>query len=145
MSSARNGGRMNACDPAALPRGDAVAEEPCAEMACDGADGPRSASPSPPAENSPTRGAIAAVAAAPVPAPPMRGEQTQVIVPVSSACTSLTPRLLSRTFSISGETAQQLLLALVDSHGAVTRSCLYNYIQSPLEGPGTADLELLDD
>lgn len=25
------------------------------------------------------------------------------------------------------------------------RSCLYNYIQAPLEGPGTANLELLDD
>lgn len=128
--------------------------------------------------------------------------RTQVVVPVSSAYGQLTPELLQRLFSVRGVQAQQLLLALVDSNGVVTRrwavgpnaalgwcdcwgcsrhalctaealhclrryncaaaahapallswllllflpcSCLYNYIQAPLEGPGTANLELLDD
>lgn len=71
--------------------------------------------------------------------------RTQIIVPISSACLELTPRLLHRMFSVRGVSAQQLLLALVDANGVVTRSCLYNYIQPPLEGPGTANLELLDD
>ncbi|PRW45540.1 hypothetical protein C2E21_5954 [Chlorella sorokiniana] len=71
--------------------------------------------------------------------------RTQVVVPVSSAYGQLTPALLQRLFSVRGVQAQQLLLALVDSNGVVTRSCLYNYIQAPLEGPGTANLELLDD
>ena len=77
----------------------------------------------------------------------MRRVRTQILVPVSSACDHLTPELLQRLFNISlrGVAAQQLLLALVDSHGVVTRACLFNYIQSPLEGPGTANLELLDD
>lgn len=69
----------------------------------------------------------------------------QIIVPLSSASKQLTPLLLQRLFSIRGIHAQQLLLGLVDGNGMVSRSCLYNYIQSPLEGPGTADLELLDD
>ena len=128
--------------------------------------------------------------------------RTQVVVPVSSAYGQLTPELLQRLFSVRGVQAQQLLLALVDSNGVVTRrwaagdaasgrcgcwgcsrralctaealrclrrhscaaaahapallsccscfsclprSCLYNYIQAPLEGPGTANLDLLDD
>lgn len=71
--------------------------------------------------------------------------RTQVVVPVSSGHGGLTPRLLQRLFDIRGVAVQQLLLALVDGHGVVTRSCLYNYIQAPLEGPGTAALDLLDD
>ena len=93
-------------------------------------------------------GAAAAAAAAPGGGGgPRRRTRTQILVPVSSACDHLTPELLQRLFNISlrGVAAQQLLLALVDSHGVVTRACLYNYIQSPLEGPGTANLELLDD
>ncbi len=39
----------------------------------------------------------------------------------------------------------QVLLTLVDSNGMVTRNCMYNYIQAPLEGPGTANIEVLDD
>lgn len=73
------------------------------------------------------------------------GTRTQIVVPVSSACDHLTPELLQRLFSIRGVKAQQLILALVDSHGVVSRTCMYNYIQAPLEGPGTATLELLDD
>ena len=131
-------------------------------------------------------------------------QRTQIVVPVSSSHPQLTPELLQRLFSVRGVQAQQLLLALVDSNGVVTRrwepcmhagmlhvpllpcrclcccrqrrrrvfnppsacpalaaaqhaclrvclpgpapcSCLYNYIQAPLEGPGTANLELLDD
>lgn len=140
--------------------------------------------------------AAAAVPAAPTAAPVLR---TQIVVPVSSACRTLSPRLLQRFFDVRGVQAQQLLLAMVDSNGVVTRrcemvplfsrccagrlqstwhefgmlaivactpaqtfitailtqpglqsmplpcSCLYNYIQAPLEGPGTANLELLDD
>lgn len=71
--------------------------------------------------------------------------RTQIIVPVSSSSKHLTPALLQSFFSIRGVTAQQLLLALVDGNGVVSRTCLYNYIQAPLEGPGTADLDLLDD
>ncbi|GAB4821387.1 hypothetical protein N2152v2_008433 [Parachlorella kessleri] len=73
------------------------------------------------------------------------GTRTQIVVPLSSACDHLTPELLQRLFSIKGVQAQQLILALVDSSGVVSRTCLYNYIQAPLEGPGTANLELLDD
>ncbi len=73
------------------------------------------------------------------------GMRTQIVVPVSSACDHLTPQLLQRLFSVKGVQAQQLVLALVDSNGVVSRTCLYNYIQAPLEGPGTANLELLDD
>ena len=73
------------------------------------------------------------------------GTRTQIVVPLSSACDHLTPELLQRLFSIKGVQAQQLILALVDSNGVVSRTCLYNYIQAPLEGPGTANLELLDD
>uniref|UniRef100_A0A1D2ACN0 Uncharacterized protein n=1 Tax=Auxenochlorella protothecoides TaxID=3075 RepID=A0A1D2ACN0_AUXPR len=77
--------------------------------------------------------------------PPAPITRSQIIVPVGSACTSLTPALLQRFFSIRGVAAQQLLLALVDGNGMVSRTCLFNYIQAPLEGPGTADLDLLDD
>jgi len=66
----------------------------------------------------------------------------QIIVPVTSASSELTPRLLQRMFSVREVQAEQLLFALVDSNGVVTRSCLYNYIQAPLEGTGTASLEL---
>lgn len=69
----------------------------------------------------------------------------QIVVPLSSSSNELTPRLLRRVFAIKGVQAQQLLLAFVDANGNVSRTCLYNYIQSPLEGPGTADLELLDE
>lgn len=71
--------------------------------------------------------------------------RTQILVPVSSGYPAITPELLQRLFSIRGVKAQQLLLALVDSHGVVTRNCLYNYIQAPLEGPGTADLVLMEE
>ena len=77
--------------------------------------------------------------------PAERVTRTQILVPVSSACTCLTPALLRSFFSIRGVSAQQLLLALVDPNGVVSRTCLYNYIQAPLEGPGTADLDVLDD
>ncbi|KAL4439470.1 hypothetical protein ABPG77_008799 [Micractinium sp. CCAP 211/92] len=87
----------------------------------------------------------AAEAAAAIAAPPATRLRTQIVVPVSSAYHELTPELLQLLFSVRGVQAQQLLLALVDSNGVVTRSCLYNYIQAPLEGPGTANLELLDD
>ena len=55
--------------------------------------------------------------------------RTQILVPVSSGYAGITPELLQRLFCIRGVAAQQLLLALVDSHGVVTRNCLYNYIQ----------------
>jgi hypothetical protein len=71
--------------------------------------------------------------------------RTQLLVPVSSASTVLTPELLQRFFLVRGVQVQQMILGLVDSNGVVTRCCLYNYIQAPLEGPGTANLELLDD
>ena len=71
--------------------------------------------------------------------------RTQLLVPVSSACAELTPELLQRFFLVRGVQVQQMILGLVDSNGVVTRCCLYNYIQAPLEGPGTANLELLDD
>ena len=119
--------------------------------------------------------------------------RTQIVVPVSSGYTQLTPALLHRLFVIRGvqvrvrrvcarvcgwsamlpawpppptaplalrsaspplhpphpsaprTQAQQLLLALVDANGVVTRCCCFNYVQAPLEGPGTATLELLDD
>lgn len=86
----------------------------------------------------------AAVVSPPTPSLAVR-RRTQILVPISSDCSSLTPRLLARLFSIRGVSAQQLLLALVDGNGVVSRTCLFNYIQAPLEGPGTADLELLDD
>lgn len=60
----------------------------------------------------------AATAAAPAAAPVLR---TQIVVPVSSACHALTPCLLQRFFDVRGVQAQQLLLALVDSNGVVTR------------------------
>lgn len=71
--------------------------------------------------------------------------RTQLLVPVSSACAELTPELLQRFFLVRGVQVQQMILGLVDSNGVVTRCCLYNYIQAPLEGPGTANLKLLDD
>jgi hypothetical protein len=71
--------------------------------------------------------------------------RTQLLVPVSSAYAELTPELLQRFFLVRGVQVQQMILGLVDSNGVVTRCCLYNYIQAPLEGPGTANLELLDD
>lgn len=42
-------------------------------------------------------------------------------MPLSSAFHELTPELLQRLFSVRGVQAQQLLLALVDSNGVVTR------------------------
>lgn len=73
------------------------------------------------------------------------GCRTQIIIPVSSSCSQLSPQLMHRLFRIRGVQAQQLVLALVDGNGVVSRTCLYNYIQAPLEGPGSANLELLDD
>lgn len=81
-----------------------------------------------------------------MPSGPLRSlARAQILVPVASSCQALTPALLHRLFAIRGASAQQLLLALVDENGVVSRTCLYNYIQSPLQGPGTADLDLLDD
>lgn len=71
--------------------------------------------------------------------------RTQLVVPISSAYTDLTPELLQRLFLVRGVQVQQMILGLVDSNGVVTKCCLFNYIQAPLEGPGTANLELLDD
>lgn len=68
--------------------------------------------------------------------------RTQIVVPVSSASGRLTPRALSRMFCVRGVDAQQMLLALVDGHGVVSRTSMYNYIQAPLEGAGMADLVL---
>jgi hypothetical protein len=68
--------------------------------------------------------------------------RTQLIVPLSSSYPDLTPLTLQRFFRVQGEEVQQLLLGLVDSNGVVSRSSLFNYIQSPLEGPGTAILDL---
>ena len=48
-------------------------------------------------------------------------QRTQIVVPVSSSHPHLTPQLLQRLFSVRGVQAQQLLLALVDSNGVVTR------------------------
>lgn len=70
------------------------------------------------------------------------GVRTQLIVPVSSSYSELTPLTLQRFFSVQGEEVQQVLLGLVDSNGVVSRSSLFNYIQNPLEGPGTAILDL---
>ena len=47
--------------------------------------------------------------------------RTQIVVPISSAYRQLTPALLQRMFSMRGVEAQQLLLAMVDSNGVVTR------------------------
>ena len=71
--------------------------------------------------------------------------RTQLVVPVSSSYKELTPELLQRFFLVRGVQVQQMILGLVDSNGVVTRCCLFNYIQDPLEGPGTANLGLLDD
>jgi len=71
--------------------------------------------------------------------------RTQVVVPISSCCGQITPALFQRLFSLRGVQAQAMVLGLVDSHGVVSRSSLYNYIQAPLEGPGTANLDVLDD
>ena len=71
--------------------------------------------------------------------------RTQLVVPISSGYAQLTPELLQRFFLVRGVQVQQMILGLVDSNGVVTRCCLYNYIQAPLEGPGMANLELLDD
>jgi hypothetical protein len=108
----------------------------------------RAPAPSPPAAAAaapPPAGDAPAAAAAAEQEPPVPVIRTQILVPISSACARITPRLLQRLFSIRGIQAQALLLGLVDSHGVVTRSSLYNYIQAPLEGPGTANLELIDD
>lgn len=66
----------------------------------------------------------------------------QILIPMSSSCHALTPRVMARFFAIKGEAVQQLLLALVDTFGIVTRTSLYNYIQMPLEGSGMAALKL---
>jgi len=71
--------------------------------------------------------------------------RTSVLVPISSSNAEITPLLLQQLFSVKGVQAQALLLGLIDAHGVVTRSSLYNYIQAPLEGPGMANLELVDD
>lgn len=71
--------------------------------------------------------------------------RTQLIIPVSSASNKITPALLQTFFSVRGVQVQQMILGLVDSNGIVSRCCMYNYIQAPLEGPGTANLQLLDD
>jgi len=68
--------------------------------------------------------------------------RTQLIIPVSSSYPDLTPLTLQHFFRVQGEEVQQVLLGLVDSNGVVSRSSLFNYIQSPLEGPGTAILDL---
>ena len=71
--------------------------------------------------------------------------RTQLVIPISSSCSELTPRLLQRFFAVRGVAVQQVILALVDGNATVSRCCLYNYIQAPLEGPGTAILQLLSD
>lgn len=76
------------------------------------------------------------------PAPTLR---TSIMVPISSSSAEITPLLMQRLFNVKGVQAQALLLGLIDAHGVVTRSSLYNYIQTPLEGPGMANLELVDD
>lgn len=71
--------------------------------------------------------------------------RTQLVIPVSSSCMRFSPRLLQKFFSVRGVSVQQVILALVDANATVSRCCLYNYIQPPLEGPGTATLEMLLD
>jgi hypothetical protein len=137
---------------AAAPEGDEDAPPLVAEAAADAAPAAPAAAAAPPAPPAAAAdleeaegGAANASASAPPAAPPPPRLRTQLVVPLSSACGELTPLLLHRLFAIRGVQAQQLLLALVDSHGVVTRQTMYNYVQAPLEGPGAADLELLDD
>jgi hypothetical protein len=60
----------------------------------------------------------------------------QLVVPVSSSLSMLTPRLVHRVCSLGHGTARQMILGLVDSNGVVSRCCLYDYIQAPLEASG---------
>ncbi|KAI8112416.1 hypothetical protein M9434_003739 [Picochlorum sp. BPE23] len=60
----------------------------------------------------------------------------QLVVPVSSSLSMLTPRLVHRVCSLGHGTARQVILGLVDSNGVVSRCCLYDYIQAPLEASG---------
>lgn len=63
----------------------------------------------------------------------------QIVVPVSSSCTEvLTPRVIHTMCSLGHALAQQVIMCLVDSHGVVTRCCVYDYIQAPLGGTGEA-------
>ena len=61
---------------------------------------------------------------------------TQLVVPVSSSMTTLTPRLVHGVCSLGHGTARQVILGIVDSNGVVSRCCLYDYIQAPLEASG---------
>lgn len=62
----------------------------------------------------------------------------QILVPISSSFNSLTPRMIHTMCSLGHALAQQVIMCLVDSHGVVTRCCVYDYIQAPLEGSGEA-------
>ena len=68
------------------------------------------------------------------------GPISELIVPVSSACTCLTPTVLHSLCRLGHGRVHQVILGLVDSNGVVTRCCLYDYIQAPLGGTGTAQL-----
>lgn len=65
---------------------------------------------------------------------------SELIVPVSSSCTCLTPRVVHSLCRLGHGRVHQVILGLVDSNGVVTRCCLYDYIQAPLGGTGTAQL-----
>lgn len=91
---------------------DAVCQQADEQQADGGAAAPEQA-----AAAGEAAGEAEAVPAAPV-EPTIR---TQILVPVSSGYGGITPELLQRLFCIRGVKAQQLLLALVDSNGVVTR------------------------
>lgn len=68
-------------------------------------------------------------------------EETQLLVPVGSSNNKLTPELLHSIPKLGHGLVHQVILCLVDSHGVVTRCCIYDYIQAPLGGSGTAALQ----
>lgn len=68
------------------------------------------------------------------------GPISELIVPVGSSCTCLTPTILHSLCRLGHGRVHQVILGLVDSNGVVTRCCLYDYIQAPLGGTGTAQL-----
>ena len=71
---------------------------------------------------------------------PSQNTVRQILVPISSSFDALTPRIIHTMCSLGHELAQQVIMCLVDSNGVVTRCCVYDYIQAPLEGTGEAAL-----
>ena len=68
-------------------------------------------------------------------------EELQLLIPFGSDYASLTPQKLHQVCKLGHGKVHQVILGLVDSHGVVTRCCMYDYIQAPLGGTGTAPLQ----